>query len=334
MDIYNWKDIQDKFAEGIVLGNGASIAVDDSFSYSSLFSTAKDSALITEHLNKIFTHLETEDFELVLRMLWHTYHINQALEIEDSETSSAYKELREALIHAVKKIHIEYEEAKQHLLSIAEFLKRFHTVASLNYDVLVYWAMLFANSEWSQRWFKDCFINGEFEENWDWLREPYGIADGSTLVFYPHGNLVLASDIFGGETKVASTDSDYLIDSVAQKWTSGHYSPLFVSEGTSTQKLHAISRSPYLKSVYDKVLGDLGSRIVFFGWSVSEQDEHILKAICSNEGLRAVAVSVIVTDDVDEKCSIIEKRIEKYANTEKLEIVFFDAKSNGCWVNT
>jgi hypothetical protein len=41
MDLFRWKKLEDKFCEGIVLGNGASIAIDPRFSYSSLFENAR-----------------------------------------------------------------------------------------------------------------------------------------------------------------------------------------------------------------------------------------------------------------------------------------------------
>lgn len=331
MGLFRWKELEDKFCEGIVLGNGASIAIDPRFSYSSLFENAKEKGLITTNVAKIVNHLRTKDFELVLRMLWHAYHINRALEIDDSATSKAYEDLREALIQAVRQIHVEYAQVSEHLLTIACFLKRFKTVISLNYDFLVYWAVLVGNEEWKPNWFKDCFIKGKFEEDWDRLREPYDNAEGSTLVFYPHGNLVLAADLFGGETKIATGEFGNLMDTVVEKWASGQYSPLFVSEGTSAQKLQAINRSPYLKNVYEHALKDLGTRIVIFGWSLGDHDEHVLNALCENQKLKAIAVSVVVSGDTEGKCDQIEKKIRKASGNREIEVIFFDAKSDGCW---
>ncbi len=287
MNVYSWKELEDKFTEGIVLGNGASIAINPSFSYSSLFRNAKENGLITENVAKIFDHLGTEDFELVLRMLWHAYHINKALEVGDSETSTAYKDLRAALIRAIRDIHVDYEEVSDRLLRIATFLKRFKTVVSLNYDFLLYWAMLVGNTEWKQQWFKDCFIYGKFKEDWDWLRKPHEDADGSSLVFYPHGNLILAADLFSGEYKIVTQEFEILMETVVEKWESDQYSPLFVSEGTSEHKLRAINRSPYLKNVYESALNDLGSTIVIFGWSLGDQDEHQVAVIPKGVGEHA-----------------------------------------------
>jgi hypothetical protein len=314
INFYPWKEIQKKFTDGIILGNGASIAIDEGFSYASLFDNAKKNSLITENVAKVFKHLKTKDFELALRMLWHAYHINRALDIkEDAITSKAYEDLRAALIQSVRDIHVEYGQVSDKLLQMATFLKRFKTVVSLNYDFLVYWAMLVGNSGWNQQWFKDCFVESKFEEDWQWLRTPHGNADGSTLVFYPHGNLVLATDLFGDEHKIARGEPEDLLDKVVHKWESGDYAPLFVSEGTSEQKLQAINRSPYLMSVYKSVLGDLGSRVVIFGWSMRDEDDHILKAICSNDDIKTLAVSVVVSEDedIESKCTHVERSCGK-----------------------
>jgi hypothetical protein len=333
MNFYRWNEIQRQFNGGIILGNGASIALDEGFSYASLFDNAKQNGGITTNVAKVFTHLKTKDFELVLQMLWHAYHINKALRVRDSITSEAYKDLRTALIHSVRDLHVAYVQVSDKLLQMATFLGRFKTVVSLNYDFLVYWAMLTGNSEWGQRWFKDCFIQGRFDEDWQRLREGYGGAKGSSLVFYPHGNLVLATDFYGDEHKIANDEFENLLDTVVRKWESAEYTPLFVSEGTSHQKLQAINRSPYLTNVYNSVLGDLGSRVVVFGWSIGDQDDHILKAICSNDKLKALAVSVVECENIKSRCTHIEEKIRKTKGDDRFEVVFFDAKSKGCWVN-
>ncbi len=331
--IYRWEEIQSDFTEGVILGNGASMAIHQAFSYDSLLDKAKEINLITEDIDKVFTHLKTEDFELVLQMLWHAYHINKALDINDPITSKAYEDLRTALIRSIRDIHVNYDQVSDKLLQMATFLKQFETVVSLNYDFLVYWAMLVGNSDWDQQWFKDCFVDGKFEKDWKWLRKPLGNAGGTTLVFYPHGNLILATNLFGDEYKIVKDESGNLLDKVVHEW--GNYTPLFVSEGTSEQKLQAINRSLYLMSVYRSVIGDLGSRVVIFGWSIGDQDDHILKAICSNVHLEYLAVSVVVSEDEDvrRKCSRVENKIRGTKGGNGFEVVFFDAKSKGCWAN-
>ena len=342
MTIHKWKELEKDFCEGIILGNGASIAIDPIFSYPSLLESARKD-LINPDIDKIFKYLKTDDFELVLHTLWDVYNINNTLGITDPKIKNAYSEIRTALIRAVEKNHVTYQNVSQYLLAIAAFLKHFKTVISLNYDFIVYWAMLTGNEKWGKNRFKDCFVNnGEFEEDWDWLRDPYNSStDGASLIFYPHGNLVLAFDRYGVEKKIAR-DKNNLMDKIRKSWESGDYSPLFVSEGNSEQKLKAIKRSPYLSNVYNYALKDLGEKVVIFGWSLSEHDDHILKEILKNDKLQRIAVAV--DSEKKEKCDEIKDKIVKFYRNQKMsykktmnnrdiEVIFFDRASPGCWIN-
>ena len=67
--------------------------------------------------------------------------------------------------------------------------------------------------------------------------------------------------------------------------------PVFVSEGTSKQKVAAIRRSQYLTNVYEEVLPSVGEGLVVYGWSFDEKDQHVLDAISTNPPKR-MAVSV------------------------------------------
>src|SRR5690606_36755148 len=129
------------------------------------------------------------------------------------------------------------------------FMKRFKMAVSLNYDLLVYWAMLLENTRHQNR-FKDSFIHGDVDSEWEMYLEPYGSAPRSTLVFYPHVNLALATDFNGSETKLTAGSFSNILDTAISNWQTGAYTPLFVSEGTSKQKVSTIRRSHYLNTVH------------------------------------------------------------------------------------
>ena len=156
--IHNWSDISSHFKKTIVLGNGASIAVDNCFAYRSLFDEAISTVLLSSNAGKLFNQFKTKDFELILRMIRNAHHVNDAFGIEDDPVTQAYDEIRESLIKTVQRVHVPYTEALRHIPSIAQFLKQFDTVINLNYDLLVYWAMLHANTILGGYWFKDCFV--------------------------------------------------------------------------------------------------------------------------------------------------------------------------------
>jgi uncharacterized protein DUF4917 len=126
--VYPWKGIEADFSHGLILGNGASIAFDSRFAYQSLKAKATELGLITADVQRVFGHLHTSDFELVLRMLWHASKINQALEIPDVRTTQAYEAVRDGLIEVVRAIHVPYDEVRDHLARAATFMSRFSTV--------------------------------------------------------------------------------------------------------------------------------------------------------------------------------------------------------------
>ncbi|MDR4468846.1 MAG: DUF4917 family protein [Nitrospira sp.] len=331
-EIVKWSEIKHRYKTALILGNGASIALHERFNYQSLFEEAVQDDSTLKKIKPIFEHLGTTDFEYVLRMLWHATWINEVLGIKEQLTRETYESLRTALIKTVKNIHPAHEGMSDQLCRIANFMKLFQFVVSLNYDLLVYWAMQLENRQQKNR-FKDCFINCGFDSDWKKFLEPYSRTDGSTLVFYPHGNLALATDINGRETKLTASDFSSLLNTVTEKWESEEYAPLFVSEGTSAQKVLAINRSHYLKAVHGTVLPNLGSHITIFGWSMSDKDDHILEAICRGK-VEAIAVSVMRSKsklDDDERCREITSTVRKSANGRRIEVVFFEAESLECW---
>jgi hypothetical protein len=93
--------------------------------------------------------------------------------------------------------------------------------------------------------------------------------------------LILAQDFSGQESKLHTNphgDGNYL-QQISQQWSSATVTPVFVSEGTSKQKLNAIARSRYLDTVYREVLPEKKESIVIYGWSMGENDSHILDAL-------------------------------------------------------
>lgn len=50
--------------------------------------------------------------------------------------------------------------------------------------------------------------------------------------------------------------------------------PVFVSEGTSHQKVAAIRRSHYLTNVYEEVLPAIGESLVVYGWNFEERETN------------------------------------------------------------
>jgi len=330
MQVYQWADIAEDFTDGLVLGNGASISFDGEFGYASLRERAEADNLIEADVQLVFDHLATVDFELVLRMLWHANKINEALGIEEPRTAAAYFSVRDALIQVVRSIHVGYEQVAERLPLAAHFMRHFSTVASLNYDVLVYWAILVGNMEGNQHRFKDCFVDqSRFRQPWSELREPIPPATATTIVGYPHGNLAIAADFAGDERKLVAGGAK-LLETIFHSWNSGNYGPVFVSEGTSAQKLASIRRSPYLTTMYGELLSYMRESVAIFGWSIGESDLHLLDAICHGGALRfAFAVDPDSPGLEHETARVKALIVERQA---KAKVWFFDRASPGCWL--
>ncbi len=324
--IRQWDEIKNTYYKGsLLLGNGASIAVNECFNYSSLYDKAVDLGHLTHEVKEVFEKFNVEDFELVLRRLWQARLVNEALKLPPGKVDNAYKEVRQALISTVRDTHVSYDEAKEHLRDIYKFMKEFKFIISLNYDLIVYWAMLVGNDQLG-KWFKDGFTPSKFKRDWQTLKKPYE-SQGATLCFYPHGNLVLCREGYSSERKIrASQDSD-LLESILEKWEQDNLVPAFVCEGTKENKRESISSCDYFERVFYEVLPSLGETLVVYGWGFGKQDEHIIEQIAKS-GVRKVAVGVYGKDQA--LCGHIEHTL-KPLNLSAL--VFFDSESEGCWNN-
>jgi hypothetical protein len=265
--------------------------------------------------------------------LWHTYHVNKALDVTDKVTADAYRGVRDALIQAVRSIHPDHESVADDLDRIGPFIARFNTVFSLNYDLLIYWAMLREN-ERRGPWLKDAFVNGTFDTEWERLTRPYPPAKGATLVFYPHGNLALATRFDRGEFKIQRTGSwETLLERIIEAWEAEASIPLFVSEGTRAQKEKAVMRSSYLGTIYHDVLTEVAPSVAIYGWGMGRQDTHILRQF-RRARVERFAVSVYTKRnavEVQEECERIERRLKQWVPG--CDVTFYDSGSAGCWNN-
>ena len=337
--IDTWGNISKDNWKTLLLGNGASIAIHSGFDYPTLRSVADTKKLLTTTA-PIFAKIGTTDFEHVLLACWYAKRVNMALETPSDKISNACEEVRKALIVAVRTVHPVHTDITQDIQRAAAFASIFKTVVSLNYDLTLYWAMLLFNEKKGGPYFKDAFIHGKFEWNCRYLYEPHLLATSATLVFYPHGNLSLARDHVGNETKIKASPltMEGLLKTITQKWKSGSHVPIFVSEGTSEEKLAAIHRSPYLTNIYENVLRRIGENLVVYGWSFDDSNQHVLNAISNpskpSKPPKRIAVSVF-TGQSDEKQQAFCHQVREVIGRTLADttVTFFDSQSPGCWNN-
>lgn len=134
------------------------------------------------------------------------------------------------------------------------------------------------------------------------------------------------SDLNGLKTKIQANDLSTLLETVVKKWESGKYSPVFVSEGTSQQKVAAIRRSNYLNTVYQSVIPSLNRTLTIYGWSMSQADDHILNAL-RGERINEVAVAIYkIEGNMEAKAQQIKHKIKKSLGW-RTKVRFFNSRN-------
>jgi hypothetical protein len=298
MDIKHWSEISSRYkGSSLILGNGASIAFDGVFDYVSLYDVAYKNLFIDQDLSRLFEKLKTKNFEIVLYRLWLTLEVLNLLRVDTNLVDTYYSLCREALIKTILKTHIKYDKENKIFINklnkASEFLMNFKTVFSLNYDLILYWVIARGHQNYNSKVkgniFKDCFVKALtgtnfklFECDFNFLRRPHRDQKKTVLIFYPHGNLTfirLIQDQFREiDLKVCSPDEDHL-EAIFRTWKNEKYEPVFISEGDHERKKNSILQSEYLRTIYNCGFEEIGQQLAIYGWSISEQDNHILKRL-------------------------------------------------------
>lgn len=198
---------------------------------------------------------------------------------------------------------------------VAHALDDFAAVFTTNYDLIPYWSHMEVRGEVG---IVDMFRGAQpFDPD-----DPNYGAGNSTAVHYLHGAIHLWLDSAGDNGKWVS-DGHILLGLQQRYRASSVRQPLFVSEGTSSAKLQAIRRSPYLAFCRQELRADEGNTVVF-GHSLSEQDEHIVKALVEGRE-RRFAVSLRSSND---KARIRERKATILRQLDGHEVCFFDSSTH------
>jgi hypothetical protein len=273
---------------GLLLGNGASRAVWDSFAYDSLYNIAltenQTHPLSTEDA-ALFEALSTRNFESVLAGLATTRRVATALGLDIPIVSHRYASIQSAVAEAVKRTHIPWTSVPDTTLTaIRKELLCYKWVYSTNYDLLVYWAVMHPG----EGTFKDFF----------WAAPPYfdlantEVWKQPTLVLYLHGGLHLYRTVTGRTIKRSGEYGANLLDLFGTPFVTPlgeEATPLFISEGSAADKLGSINRSDYLGFGYTKLTEHDGALCVF-GHSLSDVDDHIVRALKQSNATLALSI--------------------------------------------
>lgn len=334
------KSVQHASKKHLLLGNGFSIALrPDIFTYGSLFENADFSK--NPHIPAIFDALGTKDFEIVIRALNDAARI---IEVADPKNNALAMSLRndcgaikDALVSAVAKRHPDRPhdvQAKQYAACRA-FLSRFDHIFTLNYDVLLYWAMMQSEVDELDLMSDDGFRHPEDDPYLPYVSWQQA---NSAKVLYLHGALHLFDQ--GNEiVKYTWSKADKAIIDQIREALDGDKFPLFVSEGTAESKAEKILHNGYLHKAirsFESCCNPANNAIVIFGHSLADNDRHILRCISSGA---ASTLLVGLYGDIDSDGNraamknaeaLVSERVRKRPRA-PLKVMFYDAASAAVW---
>jgi hypothetical protein len=304
----------------LLIGNGFSIAQGGGqFSYASLLDKAGLDP--NSPVKNVFTTLKTVDFELVMQSLQHAAQIEQAY--GDATRATLFRDdagaVREALIRAVHEVHpgISFDIPQEQRDRCGQFLRNFSNVFTINYDLLLYWVIL----KMDPNPFTDGCGLGSTTGGFRTFSE-----NGTCNTFYLHGALHLFLDK-ERETLKRIVTSGTIINDIASTIRTRGQLPLFVSEGSATEKMARINSVPYLRHGYDKLKALKGSLFVY-GHSIAENDYHLYNAIFGSD----VDKLFVCVYRPDENLQNVKEKLAQFRErNDQIEVSYVDSATVQVW---
>jgi hypothetical protein len=319
----------------LLLGNGFSRACrNDIFAYDALFDRANFHKL-SSPAQKAFEALGTTDFEVVMRALRSAAILVSLYGGEDAPLARQFgrdaEALKEVLVSAIADSHPArpsdiplpaYRAARA-------FLNNFESIYTVNYDLLLYWALMQEELPPAELGGDDGFRTPESgkAEYVTWEIEN----TASQTVFYLHGALHVFDA--GAELQKYTwvNTGIALIDQIRDALGRNYY-PLFVAEGESRQKLARIKHSDYLSRSY-RSFAQIGGTLFVYGHSFAANDEHVLRLIERGK-LNRLFVGLYGDPDSDTNKCIVTRALTMPAKRparRPLSVEFFDAATAKVW---
>ena len=273
-ELEDWNQLRTSTpCSGLLIGNGASMAVWHDFYYDSLFDKAKSVAEkpLSQTELSVFEALGTRNFEHVLSALKTASKVNKALAINSASPRKRYYAIKEALINCTQDIHIPWRLMQPDTLACwHEELARYATVYCSNYDLLAPWAVMQAPKQ----------FNDLFNASGSTFELSAGAAKGKTTrMLYLHGALHLVRNQEGKARKITASEPTLLSNfAINHSISALDDVPLFVSETSSDDKRKSIRQSDYLSFCHEQLMAHKDA-LCIFGHSLSEQDQHLIDAL-------------------------------------------------------
>lgn len=324
----------DQGKKHILLGNGFSRACrNDIFAYDRLFERAMFSGL-PPTARRAFDALATQDFEVVMRALRQAARLAELYLPSNPDWAIAMladaDRLRDLLATTIASSHPDRpgDIAPERYAACRRFLSSFDDIYTLNYDLLLYWALMQTEIEPSIS-FDDGFRTPDDgpEEYVTWDVDK---TDGQN-VFYLHGALHIFDAGHELQKFTWYNTGIALIDQIRAALNTNRY-PLFVAEGTHNEKMERIQHSNFLGRAY-RSFAKIGGALFVFGHSMADNDEHILRLIERGKTKRLL-VGLYGDPDSESNRAITtrsQRIVEKRSARNQIQLDFFDANSASVW---
>ncbi len=305
----------------ILLANGFSQAWDyNIFNYKNLLQKANFGARDAT-IRDIFTKFNTFDFEKVMRALEAAEAVCDSYGVDPAkitEIRADQAQLKNSLIQVISQTHPlrSSNVATKQYECVKPFVIQFQNIFTLNYDLLLYWAVNKSDIDpvgyHSDDGFRHKIWENVQSQNVHFLHGGLHIYDNGTTI---------KKHAFRGNADIS------IVDQVRDNLNQGKF-PLFVSEPTCEKKLSRIEHNPYLNSCF-KALKEISGTLFIHGHSMADNDQHIFNQI-NKSNVDQVFISIF-GDEHSEQNKETMANASRFLDVRKINIEFYDAASAPIW---
>jgi Domain of unknown function (DUF4917) len=244
--------------------------------------------------------------------------VNDTLGLLTELIFERYRSVQRALGHAIREVHLIRSEVPDATLAhIRSELLKYEWIFTTSYDLLLYWAI---GSGGRFPPFLDHFRGADRLE---FHADNAQVRSGQVPIYFLHGALHLVVAGSGVTWKLKKGDVRNLLDQFGEPIPGDPQArPLFVTEGTASNKLRAIEGNTYLVHALDR-MRSVDLPIVVFGSSLSPQDDHLVAAL-NEHPRRPLAISMPRRDERE----LAQRQADIYARLQAENVRFFDAATH------
>lgn len=346
----------------LLLGNGFSMAYEkERFSFTNLLESAIKKRIIKKNtpIYKLFSEFGTSDFELIIKQLESSSIVLNNYSDVSSEIIEQINKDADALKHHLVKIvtnnHPEKSteiEDKEYLQCI-DFIKKYDSIYTLNYDSLLYWVAMHYLEIFEKE--KDLppheqtvideearlIVNDGFadktgvHEKIDYVIFRNDSGNFYQTIHFLHGALHIFDKQHEIIKNTFSKTEKPLKKQTLENLKNSVY-PIFISEGTANKKLARIIHNSYLNNSYktfrtmprdkwdDKKKKKIKNSLIIFGTMLKNNDSHIIDAIVKNK-IEDIYIGLSDISKASE-FSFLESQLEG-----RRKLYFYDYKTINIW---